>query len=248
MNNEKGPYGNHCLGGHHCPPGSRGDHWCGRCRRDGRRRHDGGPADLSEHWRPVHVGCRDCRQRCQYRQRRCGHLQRRLARPSRAPLFSTVVWKSLCESMSMVEQASRRPTGSSPRSAGPSVRFASATRIPLPTRCRRLRPMPRTSMASTRHSGPGALSGHWHSTFAGLGMSRGIPAVLLAGDQRLSSLARHMRRRPVQTWTQAACILQEGNDAWSVGARYDGAFGDTGVTFAAGMASTGYPDDGGHGF
>ncbi len=30
---------------------------------------------------------------------------------------------------------------------------------------------------------------------------------------------------------------QEGNDAWSIGTRYDGAFGDTGITFAAGVTS-----------
>ncbi len=34
---------------------------------------------------------------------------------------------------------------------------------------------------------------------------------------------------------------QEGNDAWSIGTRYDGAFGDTGITFAAGMTSRDVP-------
>lgn len=82
----------------------------------------------------------------------------------------------------------------------------------------------------------GHLSGHWHSTFAGAG-SDGASLLyfspVINGFQFGASYAPEAGTNV----DSGSVYSAEGGDAWSVGSRYDGAFGDTGVTAAAGMTS-----------
>ena len=82
----------------------------------------------------------------------------------------------------------------------------------------------------------GSLSGHWHSTFAGVGAGG---ASLLYFSPVINGFQFGASYTPeAGTKVHSGSVYsEEGGDAWSVGSRYDGAFGDTGVTLAAGMTS-----------
>ena len=82
----------------------------------------------------------------------------------------------------------------------------------------------------------GSLSGEWHSTFAGLGAGG---ASLMYFSPVINGFQFGASYTPeADTEADSGTVYsEEGGDVWSVGSRYDGAFGDTGVTLAAGMTS-----------
>jgi hypothetical protein len=82
----------------------------------------------------------------------------------------------------------------------------------------------------------GSLSGEWHSTFAGLGAGG---ASLLYFSPVINGIQFGASYTP-EAGTEArsdTVYSDEGQDAYSVGLRYDGAVGDAGVTVAAGYTS-----------
>ena len=87
----------------------------------------------------------------------------------------------------------------------------------------------------------GHLSGEWLSTFAGAGAGGATLSYfspVINGFQFGTSYAPEAGEEA----KSGTVYSREGGDAWSVGARYDGAFGDTGVTLAAGMTSLDVPE------
>ena len=82
----------------------------------------------------------------------------------------------------------------------------------------------------------GHLSGEWHSTFAGEGHGGATLSYfspVINGFQFGASYAPEAGTEALS----GTVYSEEGGDAWSIGGRYDGAFGDTGVTLATGMSS-----------
>ena len=83
----------------------------------------------------------------------------------------------------------------------------------------------------------GSLSGEWHSTFAGVNL--GASASVLYFSPVINGFQFGVSYTP-EAGTEArsnTVYSDEGNDAYSVGLRYDGAVGDAGVTVAAGYTS-----------
>ena len=83
----------------------------------------------------------------------------------------------------------------------------------------------------------GHLSGVWHSTFAGVNV--GASASLLYFSPVINGFQFGASYAPESgTEAQSGTVYSdEGNDAYSVGLRYDGAVGDAGVTVAAGYTN-----------
>ncbi len=88
----------------------------------------------------------------------------------------------------------------------------------------------------------GSLSNHWHSTFAGAGAggaSLMYFSPVINGFQFGTSYTPEADTNVMSN----SVYSREGGDSWSIGGRYDGAFGDTGVTFASGLTQQDVPAD-----